>query len=169
MSKAIVTIRIATPDDFAMLSDLIASSYAMLDDGSYDSGALAAAMPAISRANPELLASGSYFVAEMNGEPAGCGGWTVRKPGHGDVVEGVAHVRHFATHPAHLRKGIARLLLDRCLAEAEASGIRTMMSQSTMPAEQFYTAAGFVRVRTIEVEIGPGVFLPAIEMRRPLP
>ncbi len=164
-----ITIRVATPDDLDRLTEVIAASYSMLDDGSYDRDKLAAAMPAISRANPALLASGTYFVAEADGEPAGCGGWTREKPGAGGTVEGIAHIRHFATHPAHMRKGVARALLDRCLAEAEAAGIRLMKSQSTLPAEAFYAAAGFRRVRVVEVETAPGVMLPTVEMERALP
>ena len=164
-----IVVRVATSDDLDLLSGLIAASYATLDDGSYDRGNLAAAMPAISKANPKLLASGTYFVAEIDGEPAGCGGWTFDKPGSGEVVDGVAHIRHFATHPDHLRKGVAKALLERCLADATAAGARLMKSQSTLPAERFYAGAGFRRVRPIEVEAGPGVMLPAIEMQRELP
>lgn len=74
MSGNVITIRVARPEDFDLLSELIAASYATLDDGSYDRATIAAAMPAISRANPKLLASGTYFIAEIGGEAAGCGG-----------------------------------------------------------------------------------------------
>jgi hypothetical protein len=40
-----------------------------------------------------------------------------------------------------------------------------MMSQSTLPAEKFYASAGFQRIGFIEVEMGPDLMLPAIEMR----
>ena len=161
--------RIATPEDGDLVTALIAASYARLDDGSYDRDAIAAAMPLMARANPALLASGTYFIAEANGEPAGCGGWTFAAPGSGQTVDGVAHIRHFATHPDHLRKGVARALLDRCLSEAAAAGARLMKCQSTLPGERFYAAAGFRRVRMIEVPLGPGVTLPSVEMERPLP
>jgi GNAT superfamily N-acetyltransferase len=163
-----ITIRTATPEDQEMLSDLLAAAYGELGHGSYDSDALAAALPLMSRANPKLLASGSYYIAEIDGAAAGCGGWTMDKPGSGEITEGVGHIRHFATHPDHLRKGIARLLLEHCLTEARAVGIRVMRSQSTLPAEQFYTAAGFRRIGPITIEMGPGVVLPAVEMQRPL-
>ena len=90
-----IVVRVATSDDLDLLSGLIAASYATLDDGSYDRGNLAAAMPAISKANPKLLASGTYFVAEIDGEPAGCGGWTVDKPGSGAELEQDLSDPHF--------------------------------------------------------------------------
>lgn len=168
MPRANVTIRVAAPDDLDPLERLIAASYATLDDGSYDKSKLAAAMPAISRANPALLASGTYFVAEIGGEAAGCGGWTRQKPGSGEIVDDVAHIRHFATHPAHFRKGVARALLEHCLEEAAVAGVTLMKSQSTLPAEPFYASAGFRRVGLIEVETSKGVFIPAVEMQRKL-
>lgn len=169
MPRAEITIRIATPDDLDALGQLIAASYARLDDGSYEPDRIAAAMPAMSKPNPVLLASGTYFIAEADGEAAGCGGWTREKPGSGEIVDGVAHIRHFATHPAHLRKGVAKALIQHCLSEAEKAGITTMKSQSTLPAEPFYAAAGFRRIGPIEVEMGTGVMLPAVEMERALP
>src|SRR5690606_10613864 len=168
MPRAEITIRVATPDDLDTLGQLIAASYARLDDGSYEPERIAAAMPAISKPNPVLLASGTYFVAEVDGEPAGCGGWTRQRPGSGEVIDGIAHIRHFATHPAHLRKGVAKALLLHCLRDAAKAGATLMKSQSTLPAERFYASAGFRRVRLIEVEMGSGVTLPAVEMERAL-
>lgn len=152
-----------------MLTALLTAAYAALDGAAYERVRLAAAMPVMSRANPKLLASGTYYVAESQGEPAGCGGWTPDKPGSGEIVDGIAHIRHFATHPNHLRKGIARMLLDRCISEAAAAGMKLLKSQSTLLAEPFYAAAGFRRVGTIEVEMGSGNMLPAIDMERELP
>ncbi len=164
-----ITLRVATAEDAQALTALITASYRSLADGSYDEATLQAALPLMSRANPKLLASGTYYVAEDEREAAGCGGWTFEAPGTGDLVDGVAHIRHFATHPAHLRKGVARLLMERCLAEAHGAGARLMRCQSTLPGERFYASAGFRRIRPIEVAMGPGVTLPAIEMERPLP
>lgn len=168
MPKSHLNIRVATPADMDAVSAMMAGSYALLADGSYDPVTLAAALPKMSRANPELLASGTYYVAEIDGRPAGCGGWTREGPGTGHIDEGVAHIRHFATHPAHLRKGIARGLLDRCLSEASAAGMRVIKSRSTLPARDFYAAAGFEALGPIEVELSPGITLPAIDMQKTL-
>jgi GNAT superfamily N-acetyltransferase len=163
-----IVVRTATPDDRELLSDLIASSYGELAQGPYDPTTLAAALPVMSRASPKLLASGTYYVAEIGGAAAGCGGWTMQAPCSDDIVDGVGHIRHFATHPSHVRKGVGRALLDVCLAGARDAGVRTVMCQSTLPAEPFYAAAGFRRIRVIEVEMGPGVLLAAVEMQRSL-
>jgi GNAT superfamily N-acetyltransferase len=149
-----VTIRTATPEDATLLTELIAASYRTLAGGQYDPARLAAAMPLMSKANPKLLESGTYYVVEVDGVAAACGGWTFGKPGSGETEEGVAHIRHFATHPDYLRRGLARLLLDMCVEEARSRGAHTMRSQSTLPAERFYASAGFRSLRPIEVEMG---------------
>ena len=164
-----ITIRTAIPADQELLTGLITASYRTLDSGQYDPAKLAAAMPLMSKANPNLLASGTYYVAEIDGAAAACGGWTFERPGSGgEVEEVVAHIRHFATHPRYLRRGLARMLLDRCLKEAAARGAKLMKSQATLPAEKFYAAAGFRTTRPIEVRMGPEIMLPALDMERRL-
>jgi GNAT superfamily N-acetyltransferase len=164
MSNDEITIRTATPDDAAMLSVLLAASYTALK-GSYDPHGFDSALPLMATANPKLLASGTYYIAEIGGQAAGCGGWSTEKPGTGEIAEGVGHIRHYATHPAFLRRGVGRRLLDHCIDEARRSGISIMMSQSTLPAEPFYASAGFRRLGLIDVAMAPGVVLPAVEMQ----
>jgi hypothetical protein len=45
----------------------------------------------MTKANPKLLASGTFYVAQsLHGEIVGCGGWTREQPGTGEVVQGEA-------------------------------------------------------------------------------
>jgi GNAT superfamily N-acetyltransferase len=164
MDNPAIAIRVAQPSDHELVTRILTAAYARLDDGSYDGDRLSDALPLMSRANPRLLNSGTYFLAMSSGIPAGCGGWTLEAPGTGTVDPGVGHIRHFATHPDHLRKGVAQALLRRCLDEARAAGVALMKSQSTLPAQKFYASAGFSKVRDIEVAMGPGAMLPAVEM-----
>lgn len=99
MSTSPFTIRIAAPSDACGVSDLLKTSYGELLAGHYELALLARALPLISRANPALLNSGRYFVAH-DGENriVGCGGWSLDRPGTGELEGGLAHVRHFATH-----------------------------------------------------------------------
>ena len=117
-------IRIATPADSAAVNAVLAASYPALLAPRYDGEVLARALPFLIRAHPGLLASGTYYVAERDGALVGCGGWTVAEPGSGEIVEGEAHVRHFATHPDWVGRGIASALLARCFADARQAGIR---------------------------------------------
>jgi len=157
-------LRPATPDDEAALTILLAASYRELLAGHYPEFVLRAALPFMTRANPALLKSGTYYVAEQHGRTAGCGGWTREKPGTGAVVPHIAHIRHFATHPDFARRGVGRLIAEHCIAEARRAGIRLLCASSTLPAEKFYACLGFVRERESETAFSKDVRFPSIEM-----
>ena len=59
-----VAIRTAVPGDVGAVTALLEASYGSLLQGAYDDAVLRAALPAITTANPTLLASGHYYVAE---------------------------------------------------------------------------------------------------------
>lgn len=160
------SLRAATPVDGNAVSTLLEASYPQLLAPDYAPRLLAAALPLITRANPRLLSSGTYYVAEAGGNAVvGCGGWTVEAPGGGDSRPGVGHIRHFAIHPEWTRRGIGRALLDRCVEEARAHDIENLECFSTLTAEAFYRAAGFVTVGPVNVPMSPTVALPGIHMR----
>lgn len=116
-------LRIAMPEDADAVASVLGPSYARLMAGAYPPDLLARTLPAITRANPALLSSGRYYLVEAEtGEPAGCGGWSGHPPGRRDEDSERAHIRHFATHPAWIRRGVGRLLYERCAADARAAG-----------------------------------------------
>jgi hypothetical protein len=85
-------IRIATLSDENSVSELLLASYSELMAREYDARALAAALPRMVRANPHLLASGTFYV--VDGPAAsiiGCGGWTLEAPDTKAETDGVAH------------------------------------------------------------------------------
>jgi GNAT superfamily N-acetyltransferase len=115
-------VRVARPADSGAVSALLVASYSSLLAAHYDSYTLGRALPIMTKANPTLLASGTYYVAEDElGNLVGCGGWTTARPGM--VIEGEAHIRHFATHPERVRRGVGTALLTRCFSEARLLGI----------------------------------------------
>jgi GNAT superfamily N-acetyltransferase len=163
------SIRVARPSDSDAVGALLVASYSSLLAAHYDCDALGRALPFLTRANPALLASGGYYVAEMpGGDVVGCGGWSAVLPGSVQIVEGEAHVRHFATHPAWVGRGVGTSLLARSLSDARLSGIRRLHCFSTLNAERFYRASGFETVGPIDVPLGSGVTLAGILMRREL-
>lgn len=151
--------------DSDAVSALLVASYSRLLTARYESDMLARALPHLAKANPTLLASGTYYVAETEpGNLDGCGGWTAARPGSGEIAEGEAHIRHFATHPGWTRQGIGSALLARCIGDARSFGIRRLHCFSTLNAERFYWAAGFNTVGPIDVQLGPAMAFPAILM-----
>ena len=163
-------LRPARPADAEAVGALLAASYPALLAPAYSADVLARALPAMIRASPALLGCGTWYLAHApDGELVGCGGWTLAPPGarSGLVDPRRAHVRHFATHPAWVRRGVGRALLARSIAIARCAGVRRLDCDASLVARPFYAAQGFVAVRPITVAIG-GVGFAAIRMVRDL-
>lgn len=158
-------IKVAHADDGAAVSALLKSSYEQLLPAHYAQAQLAAALPLMTRARPELLASGTYYlgVRRSDGAVIGCGGWTREAPRGNDSL-GRAHIRHFATAPDNVRNGVGRAILQRCIQEIRAAGFDDIECLSTLMAEPFYAREGFRRVQLESVRLGGGVDFPAVRM-----
>lgn len=162
-------LRVATLEDADAVAAVLGPSYTLLMAAGYPPGLLAPALPAITRANPGLLSSGRYYLVESEaGDPAGCGGWSADPPGRRDEDPERAHIRHFATHPAWTRRGIGRLLYERCAADARAAGFTLFEAWASLNGESFYAALGFRRLGLIPTPMPGGVVLPAVRMERPI-
>jgi len=160
-------IRVATPKDAAAVERLLRASYTDLMASSYDEEELAPALDLMTNANPSLLGSGTFYLAELStGLLVGCGGWTLEQPGTGTVEPRVGHVRHFAVHPDWTRHGIGRTIFSFCESTARAAGVMAFECYSSLNAEGFYRALEFKRIREIDIELQPHVTLRAVLMRR---
>lgn len=169
MIDAPTQLKVATSADSKAVSALLAASYSSLLRASYEHDLLDRALPYMIRANEKLLASGTYYVVQDGpGNLIGCGGWTIARPGSGEVREGEAHIRHFATHPSRVRQGVGASLLARCISDARQLGIRRMHCFSTLNGEGFYRTSGFDKVEAIDVPMGPTLKFPGIWMIREL-
>lgn len=166
MMEAAFGIRIATPRDAAGVSRVLAASYNVLYRGWYADEVLDAALPGMTRANPTLLASGRYFVAEKEGKIVSCGGWSEDKPNLGRVPR-LAHARHFATDPDFINRGCGGAILARCLHEATAASFLEMETVSSLTAEAFYARYGFRPLSIVNAPVG-AVSFACVLMRRPL-
>lgn len=161
-------LRPAAPADEAAVTVLLQASYGTLLRPDYAPEVLEAALPLITRANPALLTCPTWFVVESGGRLVGCGGVTAVRPGDGGVEDGVGHIRHVATHPDAVRRGIGRMLMAAIEQSAHAAGMRTLDCFSTLSAEPFYRAAGFETIRYIDISLPGGVAFPSVHMMRPL-
>lgn len=161
-------VRTAGPADLAAVERVFEASYPALMADAYDDALLARALPLMIRAQPGLLASGSYHVAEAEGEIVGCGGWSHEKPGTAEREPGVAHIRHLAVSRDWIGRGIGRAIYSSCERQARAQGVRVLECYASLNAEPFYRALGFSRLAAIEIRMGPDVALPSIHMRRPI-
>ncbi len=163
-----LSIRIATPEDIEAVDALFRRSYPKLLARDYPPSVRVTSIPLIARAQPALLASGSFFLAERAGRVVGAGGWSRAAPGSRPPVRGVGHVRHVVTDHRCTRQGIGRALLGHVFHDARASGVTELRCQATLTAVPFYRALGFEDVGRINIEIPRGIGFPAMLMRRRL-
>lgn len=127
----------------------------------------------------QLVDDGTYFVVEIDGQIAGCGGWSRRATLYGadhssgrdaallDPATDPARVRAMYTHPDHTRRGVGRLILRRCEEAAAAEGFRELELMATLAGLPLYEAAGFRPVEEVEDAAG-GTPVPLVRMRKPV-
>lgn len=164
-----IRVRVATLDDIAAVECVYRNSFPVLMANAYDSGVLARVLPLFTSANPVLLASQTYYVAELGADVVGCGGWSLGKPGTDSIAPGIAHIRHFATTAQWTGHGVGRALYRRCETDARAAGILTFECYASRNGEPFYEALGFSRVAVFDLALRPDLQIPCIHMRRDLP
>jgi N-acetylglutamate synthase-like GNAT family acetyltransferase len=159
--RSALSIRTAETADSEAIGALLIESYSNLLADFYERQVLESALPYLSKPNPMLLESGTYYVVEEGSRLVGCGGWTSAEPRSGNIVEGEGHIRHFAVHPNWARRAVGTALLTHCFSEAEAQGIRILHCLSTLNAKGFYQACGFKPLRPVRVPIGHSTMFPA--------
>ena len=161
-----LTIRSATPADIGAVDAMLARSYGPLLRADYPASALVLALPRMARAQPALLASGRYFVAEEGGMVLGAGGWSPEAPSGGARTPNLGHVRHVATDARMVRRGIGRAVMAQVINQARQEGVQHLSALSTLTAVPFYASLGFREVRRLDLSFGAGIAFPAVEMER---
>ncbi len=160
-----VKVRVSVPGDRDLVSSLLRESFPVLMRSAYDAKLLERVLPRMTIAQPDLLASGSYYVAEApDGKVIGCGGWTKERPGTNEIRANVGHIRHFGVHPEWTRCGVGKALYSRCKQDARHAGISKLECYSSLNGEGFYSALGFRRLAQIEVDVFDGLRFPSVHM-----
>lgn len=175
-----LTMRPATLADRDVLQGLIARSARGLSAADYRPEQVEGALQGAFGVDSQLINDGTYFVVEEAGDIVGCGGWSFRKTLFGgdrrrerDAAEldprtEPAKIRAFFVDPAHARRGIGTMLLEKCEAEARLRGFSRVELMSTLPGIRLYSARGYVGVQQIQHEVAPGVVIEFLPMSKPL-
>ena len=174
-------IRKARLEDRPAIKELIAESARGLSRADYTGPQIEAALSTVFGVDTDLILDGTYFVAEGgDGALVGCGGWSRRRTlfggdqfaardsGELDPATEPARIRAFFVHPAHARKGIGRAILSACEAAAAAAGFRSLELMATLPGVRLYEACGYEARGRVEYEVGAGVSIEFVPMRKDL-
>jgi GNAT superfamily N-acetyltransferase len=172
--------RVANPEDAAALGALIAVSVRGLGAADYAPEQVESALEhGMFGVDTQLLLDGTYFVAEVDAQIVGGGGWSRRPTLYGsdaarggaperflDPTREPARIRAFFVHPAWARRGIGTALLRRCETAAQAAGFRRLELMATLPGERLYLAGGYQGVERVDVQLPNGVCCPCVRMEK---
>ena len=186
-----IRIRQATPADIPVLRDLIEASVRGLQAQDYSPSQIDSALATVFGVDTQLIADGTYFVAENVGGTApvvqgappdrlmvGCGGWSKRKTLYGgdqwsgreaallDPHRDAAKIRAFFIHPAWARRGIGSMILEVCESAAQAAGFTRFEMGATLTGVPLYQARGYVALENLEVPLANGEALAILRMEK---
>jgi len=180
-----IRIRVATPGDVPALQELIRLSVMELQAQDYTHEQLVGALKTVYGVDTQLVADGTYLVAEA-AQPvagtlpaiAGCGGWSKRKTLYGadqwtgredtllDPKQDAAKIRAFFVHPAWARRGVGTLILEACENAAREAGFTRFEMGATLTGAKLFGAKGYEVVRPMEVPLEDGKVLPILHMEK---
>ncbi|WP_309090319.1 GNAT family N-acetyltransferase [Phenylobacterium sp.] len=174
-----LTHRIATASDIPALEAVMDAAIGELQRGFLTQDQIASSRM-IMGLDRQLIADGTYFVVEEDGQVAGCGGWSRRATLYGgdhtpgrdaallDPATEAARVRAMYTNPAFARRGVGRLILQLCEDAARAEGFRRLELMATLSGQPLYVAMGYEPIEAIEDARG-GAAVPLVRMGKTIP
>lgn len=178
MAKPILTHRLASRSEIDALKALMDASISELQKAYLDDRQIASSR-AIMGLDTQLIDDGTYFIVEVDGDLAGCGGWSRRATLYGgdqssgrsaallDPTKDAARIRAMYTHPRHTRKGVGRLIISLCEEAAKSEGFNRMELMATLAGEPLYRACGYEPVERLADDRG-GVPVPLLRMTKSL-
>lgn len=170
--------RLAIRDDLAALDVLMDAAIGELQRPFLSADQIASSR-AIMGLDTQLIDDGTYFVVELDGMLAGCGGWSRRATMYGGdaspgrdaalLVPGrdAARVRAMYTHPDCTRRGVGRLILSLCEDAARGEGFTRAELVATMAGAPLYRACGYRDVAELVDDSG-GASVPLLRMAKML-
>ncbi len=170
--------RLATLEDVPELERLIALSARSLASSDYSAEQIEAALGSAWGVDRQLILDQTYFVALEGASLVAGGGWSRRAALFGadaltraeprllDPGREAARIRAFFVHPAWARRGLGRLLLARCEAEARAAGFHSAELVATLPGERLYATCGYQRLAALDHRLPGGIPITFVSMRK---
>lgn len=171
-------IRLATTADLPALRELIPLSVRALSPAHYSEVQIESAIRYVFGPDTQLLADGTYFIAEAEHALVGCGGWSRRRTLYGgdqmkagedpllDPATEAARIRAFFVHPSWARRGVGSAILEACFGAAREAGFRHLELMATLPGVPLYRAFGFEVDEAVETVLPDGVAVPFVRMVR---
>ena len=186
-------LRLAMAEDVPVLRELIEASARGLQTEDYTPAQIEGALKTVFGVDSQLIADGTYIVAEAPLDQkgsgrrtdaqaewmvVGCGGWSKRKTLYGsdrwtgredvllDPRRDAAKIRAFFIHPAWARQGVGSMILKACEEAARAAGFSRYEMGATLTGAKLFGARGYMAVEPISIPLINGETLPVIHMEK---
>jgi GNAT superfamily N-acetyltransferase len=174
-----IRIRPARPGDEGVLRPLQERASLAIGSRHYGRPAVEAYLREFGSFDAGLIADRTYFVAELDGETAGCGGWSFRPhafgSGDGDAApkrrrpwRDPAVLRAFFVEPRFARRGVGRALVLAAEDAARSAGFRRGELTATLAGAPLYRSLGWSDVEIGAIATRSGPVLPVIHMAKAL-
>lgn len=156
----------ASLENFVHIQALISKSARILQPQYYKKSEIETALELVSGIE-ELIAAGSFLVAEYEKKIIGCGGWAidVSEPFMPQRVQ-KAEIRGFFVHPDFARRGVATHLLTTCESECLRRGIQALYLTATLSGEPFYKKCGFSEFERFKQDLSNGETFELVKMAK---
>lgn len=171
-------IRLATLEDCAAITDVIAEAARALGRPDYTDEEIEAALQGVWGLDTQLIRDRSYFLICKKRIIAACGGWSFRHTLFGSDAGKVrnaarldpkiepARIRAFFVRPMFARQGLGSWLLNYCEQQARAAGFRSLSLGATAPGRRLYEKHGFVAQDSQQVDLGGGLSITVVSMSK---
>ena len=173
-----IAIRTARAADAASLKLLHRASLWGLGVFDYTLAEIDSIVRHVQTLDPELIETGRYYVAEINGELAGSGGWSdhalvpamPRSANTNRPMSGTpsAKLRAIFANPKFARAGVGAALMAHIEAEARAAGLARAEGLATLSSLRFYERIGYTALRRISMPLADGTMIGLVHMKKSL-
>ena len=173
-------IRPATHADIGEIAALMRESIETIGATAYTPRQVASALAYICRPDEQLIEDGTYFVAVIGSEIAGCGGWSRRRKVYSGsaAAEGEDALVDPSVDPARIRamfvrsrwsrRGIGRGILHHSEDRAIEEGFRRFQLMAMRSAGTLYESCGYHAIADAPITLEDGVVLECTLMEKAL-
>ena len=179
MKTPTLSMRTATLRDVPAIGALMAISAREVGRDDYSAEAVESALDSGAWGlDTQLIRDATFYLIFVDTVLAACGGWSFRRTPHGsngresrepavlDPAADSARIRAFFVHPCFVRRGLGTLMLTCCENAARIAGFRSFELAATAAGERLYRANGYTPVEPIEYDVGSGLTMQSLLMRK---
>lgn len=172
-------LRPARESEIEALEALIRASVWDLQKHCYTEAQREGALGTVFGVDVQLIRDQTYYVVELDGQLAACGGWSYRSTLFGanagqagvgpalDETKDAARIRAFFVSPHFARRGLGTRILEACEQSARAKGFNKFELVATLAGEPLYAKHGFTALERYAVALPNGENLPVVRMVKP--